>query len=74
MTAFSRSGPRKSAFPANAFLFTASVNYEFGVRSFEGRKGWSPSVGLTYNVGDDPLTGRKDTEDTTFVVKVAYSR
>lgn len=72
LTTLDRSGARRDVFPANAFVWSASVNYEWGVRSFEaGRKGWSPSVGLTYTSGDDPLTGRKDVSDWALLFKIS---
>ena len=74
MVALDRSGPRAEAFPANAMLFTASATYEWGVRSFEGRKGWTPSVGITYSSGDDPLTARQDSEETTLLFKIALTQ
>uniref|UniRef100_B0T9L2 Uncharacterized protein n=1 Tax=Caulobacter sp. (strain K31) TaxID=366602 RepID=B0T9L2_CAUSK len=74
MLAIDRSGPRQQAFPANATLFTGSISYEFGVRSFESDTGWSPSIGVTYVSGDDPLTGRKKSTDTTFGIKLTYSK
>lgn len=74
LTAFDRSDARRAVFPANAFVWSASINYEWGVRSFEaGRKGWSPSVGLTYTSGDDPLTGRKDVNDWVLLFKVSLN-
>lgn len=68
--AFDRSGERAAAYPRDATLWSASLTYEFGVRSFEGRKGWSPSFGIVYTNGEDPTTGRPDSEDVTVALKL----
>jgi hypothetical protein len=72
LATFDRSDARRAVFPSDAFVWSASINYEWGVRSFEaGRTGWSPSVGLTYTSGDDPLTGRKDVSDWAILLKLS---
>lgn len=71
MVAAERSGARRGAFPANAFLFETSLVYEFGMRSFEGGKGWTPSFGISHASGDDPLTGRTKGKDTTIAFKLS---
>lgn len=70
-TALDRSGPRAAAFPEEALLVTLSASYEFGNRSFEFEKGWAPSIGITYTNGEDPTTGRPDSEDVVLAFKIA---
>lgn len=74
LLAFDRTGPRAAAFPANASLFTASASWDFGPRAFETAKGWAPSFAVTYTDGDDPLTARAKSKDTTFQLRIAYTQ
>lgn len=65
-----RSSARKPVFDGSTSLFKASVDYEFGARTWE--QGWAPSIGLAYSSGEDPLDGRKDKHDLTIGLRLTY--
>lgn len=70
MQTFHRSSPRKPVFDSSSSLFKASVDYEFGARTWE--QGWAPSIGVAYSSGEDPLDGRKDKHDVTVGLRLTY--
>lgn len=75
ITAFDVATAREATFEDNTSLFSASLDYEFGVRSFDnGGKpvGWSPSIGVSYSDGDDALAGRADKDDVTVAFRLTY--
>lgn len=72
MQALHRSDERAAAFPASTSLVKASIDYEFGARSWDAGGGWSPSVGIAYSSGEDPLDGRKDKDDVTVGLRLTY--
>lgn len=72
MVAFSRDASRKPGFPANADLFTASLDYNLGKPSLLDDTGWRPAIGLSYSSGRDPLTGRKEKEETVLAFKLTH--
>lgn len=75
ISAFDVATARETTFDDSTSLFTASLDYEFGVRSFDnGGKpvGWSPSIGVTYSDGDDALAGRADKDDVTIAFRLTY--
>ncbi|KQY84793.1 hypothetical protein [Brevundimonas sp. Root1423] len=72
MQAFHRSDAREAAFPSSSSLIKASIDYEFGARSWDAGGGWSPSIGVAYTSGEDPLDGRKDKDDVTVGVRLTY--
>lgn len=73
METFDRDEGRRSTFPQSVDLISVSLDYEFGERSFDpDASGWSPSIGLTYTQGEDPLNGRRDQDTLVLALKIAY--
>jgi len=70
--AIDRSTSRKPGFKANTDLFTASIDYNFGKSSYLDNTGWRPAIGITYSSGADPLTGRKEKEETVIAFKLTH--
>ncbi|MDI1326070.1 MAG: hypothetical protein PSV23_04640 [Brevundimonas sp.] len=72
MWAFSVSDERANSFPEDSDLFTASIDFELGHRSFESGPGWQPSIGINYSSGEDPLDGRIEKEETVVGFRLTY--
>jgi hypothetical protein len=70
--AFDRANLRRATFARESSLVKASLDYEFGLRSFEQGSGWVPSFGVAYTKGDDPLTGKLDQDDVVVAFKITY--
>jgi hypothetical protein len=70
---FYRSDARAAVFERSTSVVKASVDYEFGRRSWEGVPGWSPSVALAYSSGEDPLDGRRDKDDISIALRLTYT-
>ncbi len=63
---------RQESFKETTDLAKISLDFEFGARSWDKGAGWQPSVGVAYSVGEDPLDGRRDTEETTVGLRLTY--
>ncbi|WP_372782892.1 hypothetical protein [Phenylobacterium sp.] len=70
--AFQRPASRKTGFAGDSTLTKVSLDYDFGLRSFDAGPGWSPSIGISYVKGDDPLHGKLNRQETVFGVKLSY--
>lgn len=68
----SRADARETSFPQHSTKGKASLDYELGLRSFEKGPGWTPSIGISYEKGDDPLAGKFDQERTKIAFKLSY--
>lgn len=69
-----RGALRAENFPRSTTMFKLSADYELGQRSFEyvESDAWVPAIGVSYNIGDDPLSGRLDQENFTIAFKLTF--
>ncbi len=69
-----RDALRIENFKRSTTMFKLSADYELGQRSFENIESdaWVPAIGVSYNIGDDPLSGKLDQENFTIAFKLTF--